>query len=326
VRASVALAVLLVSTSAFAQTDPVAAQALFDDAKKLMAAGNAVAACPKLAESERLDPAVGTLLNLAECYVKIDKPSRAWATFLEAEAVSLREGQKSRALYAKQRANELEAKLVRVTVDVPDDARVPALEVLRDGEPLRTPLWGSAVPVDPGAHVIEARASGYKPFTTRIDAMHDPIVVHIVPLEREIPMQPETPEPIPPPPPPIDTTPPLTIEALSSPPPTSGNGQQIAGFVTLGVGGAGIVLGAVMGVLAIDRANAATGAGCDATTCPSTSALGLSSDAKTFAIASDVALAVGASLAVIGLVLVVAAPKSIAARAALRTTMVGVTF
>jgi hypothetical protein len=93
VRLGVVAAAILAPLCASAQTDPVAAQALFDEAKRLMASGNNAAACPKLAESQRLDPGVGTLLNLGECYVKIDKLSRAWTTFLEAEAVALREGQ-----------------------------------------------------------------------------------------------------------------------------------------------------------------------------------------------------------------------------------------
>src|SRR5678815_2674366 len=79
-------------------------RALFDDAKRLMASGRAAEACPKLAESQRLDPGVGTLLNLGDCYDQTGKPSRAWATFREAEAAALREGQSDRVRYAKRRA------------------------------------------------------------------------------------------------------------------------------------------------------------------------------------------------------------------------------
>ncbi|HEX4473588.1 MAG TPA: hypothetical protein VH142_00850, partial [Polyangiaceae bacterium] len=78
-------------------------------------------------------------------------------------------------------------------------------------------------------------------------------------------------------------------------------------------------------VLAIDRDNAAHGAGCDATTCPTTGALAVSSDAKTFAIASDVAFVSGGVLIVTGIVCLLAAPRSPAARVA-RAMIFGGTF
>jgi hypothetical protein len=301
----VAIAALTLTLPAAAQTDPVAAQALFDEAKRLMASGNAAAACPKLAESQRLDPGVGTLLNLGECYESIGKLARAWATFREAEAMAFHEGQLARANWAKGRAAQLETKLVQLTVDVPEAARVPSLEVVRDGEVLREPLWGSAVPVDPGDHVVEARAPGYKPFSTHVTAAHDPIVVRIEPLEHEA----TAPEP---PPPAIDTTPPVTIETLPPEPKPIEPSATLRnlGFVTGGVGLAGVGLGALFGVLAIDRDNAARGAGCDTTTCPTPGALAISQDAKSFAVASDVAFAVGGVLVATGIVFLVVAPRS----------------
>lgn len=322
---------VLIATPAIAQTDPVAAQALFDEAKRLMAKNAFAAACPKLAESERLDPAVGTQLNLAECWDKSGRTARAWAAFRDAEAMALHEGQTGRAQYARSRATQVEARLVRLTVEVPEDVRVPSLEVRRDGDLLRDAVWGSAVPIDPGDHVIEARAPGYKTFTTHVMAGRDPIVVRVLPLEREVeapatpPLLVETP---PPPPPAIDTTPPLTIASI---PPDekivdSGSGLRAGGYVIGAFALAGAGVGSLFGVLAIDRNNTAHSAGCDDATCPTPGALGQANDAKTFAIASDIAFASGAVLLVTSIVFFIVAPRSPAARVTSALARGGLSF
>ena len=59
-----------------------AAQALFDEAMRLMKADQNAAACPKLEESQRLDPGMGTEFRLAECYEKVGKLASAWAKFV----------------------------------------------------------------------------------------------------------------------------------------------------------------------------------------------------------------------------------------------------
>ena len=74
-------AVLLMAPPARAQapaqgTNKVAAEALFEDGRRLVAAGSFTEACPKFADSERLDPSPGTLLNLASCYEKLVRTKR----------------------------------------------------------------------------------------------------------------------------------------------------------------------------------------------------------------------------------------------------------
>ena len=64
-------AVLLLQSLALAGPDErIAAEALFDEGKSLMIEGKLAVACEKLEQSQRIDPAVGTLLYLAECYEK----------------------------------------------------------------------------------------------------------------------------------------------------------------------------------------------------------------------------------------------------------------
>lgn len=310
------LAALALAPNAFAQTDPVVAQALFDEAKDMMRRGDFSSACPKLAESERLDPGVGTLLNLGECWDRVGKPSRAWATFREAEAMAAQQGQRERSRYAADRAVELEGKLVRLTIRVPEAVRIPGLEVSRDHERVNEPLWGTAVPVDPGEHVIEARAPGYETFTARVTASRDPVVVDLVPLE---PAPPPPPPPVAPPaspPAPAKAPAPALVATPRATAASSGGVMRTGGFVLGAAGLAGVGLGSLFGVLAIDRDNTSRAAGCSSTTCPTQGGLDVTHEAVVFATAANVTFVVSAVLLVTGVVFVLAAPRSPAARAA----------
>src|SRR3954467_7016553 len=61
--------------------DKAAAQSLFDQGRSLMTKGQYAQACPKLAESQRLDPGLGTQFNLADCYEHLGQTASAWAGF-----------------------------------------------------------------------------------------------------------------------------------------------------------------------------------------------------------------------------------------------------
>ncbi len=148
--------------------DTATAQVLFDEAKKLMAAGKHAEACPKLEESQKLDPGVGTQYNLASCYEQIGRVASAWSLFIEVAATSKAAGQPEREKVARQRAAALEPKLTRLAVNAP--ANAPAdLKVTRDGQPIGQAQWGTAVPVDPGKHTVTAQVPGRVPFTATVE-------------------------------------------------------------------------------------------------------------------------------------------------------------
>src|SRR6185503_5066326 len=71
--------------------DKAVADALFTEGKKLLAAGRAAEACPKFVESQRLDPGLGTMLNLADCLEQIGQTASAWGLFNELEDAARRE-------------------------------------------------------------------------------------------------------------------------------------------------------------------------------------------------------------------------------------------
>ncbi len=161
--------------------DKAAAQTLFDEGRKLMADGKFAEACPKLGESQRLDPGVGTQFHLADCYERIGQTASAWAGFLEAASGAKALGQTEREKVARERAAALAPRLSKLTIVAARAADVPGLEIKRDGSAVGRPLWGTAVPVDPGSHTIEAVAPGKKPWrsTVQLAGEHASIVVSV---------------------------------------------------------------------------------------------------------------------------------------------------
>ncbi len=167
--AALALAVLAKGAPALAgDTDVATAQVLFDDAKKLMNEGNYADACPKLQDSQRLAPGIGTEFNLADCFEHTGKFASAWAAFLDVAEQTHARGERDREKVARDRVAALEPKLGRLVVVVPAERRVDGLEVLRDGAVVRPALWGVDVPVDAGEHTITARAPGRIAWSTKV--------------------------------------------------------------------------------------------------------------------------------------------------------------
>jgi serine/threonine-protein kinase len=136
---------------------------LFDEAEALFEKEQLAQACPKYAESYRLDPQLGVLVYLAECYEKNGQVASAWGSFREAEEIARKRGD-ARGEHARERARALEPRLSYLTIEVPEPVRVPGLEVLRGGVPVAAVLWNARAAVDAGTHQIDVRASGYEPW------------------------------------------------------------------------------------------------------------------------------------------------------------------
>jgi len=96
----------------------VAAEALFEEGRSLVAAGKVAEACPKFADSERLGPSVATLLNLANCWERVGRTATAWATYREAASAANAAGRKDYLATAQRRADGLAPKLARLIVTV----------------------------------------------------------------------------------------------------------------------------------------------------------------------------------------------------------------
>jgi hypothetical protein len=175
------LAFALWSGSAASQPrDRAAADALFQAARAEFDSGDFASACEKFAESNRLDPAPGTLLNLSLCLEKIGKVASAWEGFRQV-AERLRD---ERVDFAKDRSTALESRLPWLTLRLPENAP-EGTRVFRDGIELRQASLGVPLPVDPGPHILVTQAPGHlkSTATVRLDeGQREEVVVAIGPL------------------------------------------------------------------------------------------------------------------------------------------------
>jgi hypothetical protein len=296
-----AAALLCASGSSGAQTPnpQQEAAALFTKGRALLAAGSLDEACAALAQSQALINAGATLLNLADCHSRQGKTASAWQEFGQA-IVLAQEAQFSRAIeVAKQRHAELEAKLSFLTIVVPPETRkLGGFALTLNGYPVPQDAWDQRVPVDPGPFAIAAKADGYQPFSTtlRVDPDGDKREVTVT-LVRV------------PPPPPV-AAPPSPVAPPPPPPPrasASGSSRKTLGFVSLGVGGAGLLVGAVTGGLALSL-HGTLAAGCPGARCPSSLVPTLDSYNRD-GLVSTIGFVAGAAFAGLGIVLVATAPK-----------------
>lgn len=169
VAAGVSLLVIA-ATPALAAPGQTSAQAeaLFQEGIKLVDGGRPALGCPKLEESERLEPQVGTEFRLADCYERIGRTASAWALFVQVQGKVETAEEKTK---AKARVDALEPNLVRVRINVPDAvASLPDLEVRRDGVTVGRAGWTTPAPVDPGEHTVRVSAKGFDAWTSKITA------------------------------------------------------------------------------------------------------------------------------------------------------------
>lgn len=294
------------STMAHAQVsaaDSATAQALFEEGKKLLAAGKSKAACPKFEESQRLDPGVGTQFNLADCYEKDGRTASAWSLFLEVAAATKKAGQSDREAVARGRAEALRPKLSRLVIQVPPKSNVEGLEVQRDGVVVGKAQWGLAVPADPGVHVIRVSAPAKKAWETRIELEAGPSVQTLsVPALTDAPAS-ETVTDAPEPDAALDTS-------------SAGTStQRYLAYGAFGVAAVGVAVGSIFGLQAISKNDDSNADGlCDGNRCVAEGAA-LRDDARSAGNISTIGFAVGGAGLVAGVLLLVLEPKRSAPQA-----------
>ena len=291
-------AVLMIAPQVHAAGDSeggaAAAESLFQEGRKLMEAKRYGDACPKFAASQRIAPAIGTLLNLADCYEKNGQLASAWAKFHEAIAFAQRLGRADREQTARDRAEKLERRLIKLSIV----SESSSIDVKLDGNPIDPSVLGTAIPVDPGKHTIEASAKGKKPFSTTIevtDKAKSPSVA--IPALEDEPNEPKV-------------TKKPTDSKLTEPPkeePSGWSTQRTIGVIAAGAGVIGLGVGGYFGLKTSSTWKEAqthcTGLECDA------EGVSLASQAKSSGNIATIGVIAGGALLVGGAVLFFTAPS-----------------
>ena len=291
------------SESVWAQSasEKAAAESLFDQGVDLLKKGEVAAACKKLEKSQSVDPGIGTLLYLGECYKQLGRTASAWATFREASSKAQAAGETERAAAGSTRADALEPELSFVSFEVAaETSALAGLKVVQGGSEVSPALFGTKVPVDPGDLKVVATAPGYESFEIAIKIQKGPAETTIsIPALPALPASETEPEE------PKEGEASETDEHNKAP----GKTQRAVGIALGAVGALGLGVGTAFGILAIN-ADKDADAVCDDTTCdPGSNGYDDSKTAITYGNVSTIAIAAGAALAVGGVVLYLTAPK-----------------
>lgn len=245
-------ATLLVTLSAtrpvLSQQESVA-ESLFRQAREEMKRDEPAAACPKFEESYRLDPSIGTLLNLALCEEALGHTATAWTKihqFLDAAPVT-----DSRLPLARTKAAKLEAELPRLQLVIEPGGAQTTVEL--DDIELRNASLSQAIPVNPGEHVLRVkRPTGEKNETIfRIRPAETLVLRASVPPELAPVGAPAAVSAVTP-----YTAQPAPSAANSPSTPTVDRGRErTAGYALGAVGVAGLVTSGVFGLMALHDRN-----------------------------------------------------------------------
>lgn len=252
--------------------DTVSAQVFFERGRDAAARHDPTEACRNFEESLRLDVAVGTLFNLANCEEQLGRVASAWQHLHE--GIDRLDANDPRREQAIASAKALESQLPRLDVRLAPGA---SGHVMRDGVELEGLSLGSSLPVNPGLHMVTVRAEG------RADARYE--VTLAKGEQRSLVVAPGLPK--------NDS---VATKTTTHP------ALRATAWVTGGVGAAGLGLGLVTGALAWDKSKTIH-EHCDTNGTCDDEGLDALSSSKPLTTISTIGCAAGAALLATGIVL-----------------------
>jgi hypothetical protein len=301
-----ALAVALVASGgvARAQSPPpsggdaaAAAAELFQQGREALQERRFDVACARFAESQRLDPKVGTLLNLARCEDGAGKLAKALRYWDQALDLARRTSDARQSYVVEQR--EVLVPRVPVLSIRGLETLAPDARVRLDDEELAPGDLASAVAVDPGEHVVRVTEAGHADAILGVavaEGATASLALHAGPL--------------------------LPASAVDKPPGgAGGNTQRIVAVAMGGVGAIGLGVGAVFGAEAIGAANDHN---CSNGVCSTEADARVQRNGITDGNVSTVAFVAGGVLLAGGIVLWLTAPRAASTKAPTTTAWAGI--
>lgn len=245
-----------------------------------MAAGNFEIACARFRDSDRLDPAVGTRFNLADCEERRGRVATAWSLFRG--VVSELGAEDDRKPIAEQRAAALLARLPYVTL-LRTNETPPGARVRLDGVELGEGSFGVPLPMDPGAHELVLMADGKQErrVFSLAETQRSDVPLHFVPPE-----------------------PSADAEASAA----AGSSRRTWGYAFGSVGVAGTLTGIVAGLVTLDKKSTANDHCDDARGICDATGRDANASGKTFGAVSGVGFGVGLVGLATGAYLLLTAP------------------
>lgn len=280
-RAGLPCAAWLVALASpgLARAERARADVLFDEGKALLEAKDYAAACPKLAESHRLEPGGGSALALAICREGEGKTASAFAAYGDALFYAKRDQRKDREDHATAKMIELEPRLPKLRIVVSAAAKAQGVRVALDREPLGPALEGTAAHLDPGEHELSASAPGLPTRVVKVVAVPGQTIELVVE--------------------------PLVVERVAVPavPPAVADrglgATRTAGLVVGAVGVVGVAFGTYYGLRALSLGDDVARR-CPSSPCGDRAAVDDNDRAHGYARVSDWTLLGGGSLVVVG--------------------------
>lgn len=163
-RAACVLALMTFSSIASADSS-AAADELFKQGREALEKGDYETACSKLAESNRLERAVGTLISLAQCEEKVGKLASARQHWDEAaKFADAIEDRLNRGVYAREHFTAIDPRVPRLTVKRAPTAP-STITILYEGASMTSASLDTALPLNPGKHTLVVSAPDYEPKT-----------------------------------------------------------------------------------------------------------------------------------------------------------------
>lgn len=226
-----------------------AAKKNFKEAEAKFDKGDYAGALVLYQEADDLIPGASPKYKMAVSLDKMNKTKEAveaYQKFLDANPDP--EKFKDKIADAKGRQEALKKTPGKVKVALSPDAAPPGLKLEIDGTPA-TPGPGNELSIPPGKHKITAKATGYDPSTQDVDVAFAETKEVTLTLKKST-----TPAPVAvvtPPPAPTTTAAAPVTPAPKPPPPPAEPRSNVPAYVTLGLAGAGAIVGTIFGIQAL---------------------------------------------------------------------------